>query len=86
MMSLPTDSPLSLRMLILMAFPLALAQTNVALIVAFNYLYTFLQLDPKELSDQLKRQGASIPGVRPGRNTAEYITKTLNRMSVLGEF
>jgi protein transport protein SEC61 subunit alpha len=58
--------------------------SNVALIVAFNYLYTFLQLDPKELSEQLKRQGASIPGVRPGRNTADYITKTLNRISVLG--
>ncbi|KAG7672533.1 hypothetical protein KSW81_001495 [Nannochloris sp. 'desiccata'] len=58
--------------------------TNVALIVAFNYLYTFLQLDPKELSEQLKRQGASVPGVRPGRNTAEFITKTLDRMSVLG--
>jgi protein transport protein SEC61 subunit alpha len=58
--------------------------TNVALIIAFNYLYTFLQLDPKELSEQLKRQGASIPGVRPGRSTAEYITKTLDRMSVLG--
>lgn len=58
--------------------------TNVALIVAFNYLYTFLQLDPAELSDQLKKQGASIPGVRPGRQTADYITKTLNRISVLG--
>lgn len=58
--------------------------SNVALIVAFNYLYTFLQLDPKELSEQLKRQGASIPGVRPGRNTADFITKTLNRISVLG--
>jgi protein transport protein SEC61 subunit alpha len=57
---------------------------NVALIVAFNYLYTFLQLDPKELADQLKRQGASVPGVRPGRATAEFITRTLNRMSVLG--
>lgn len=57
---------------------------NVALIVAFNYLYTFLQLEPKELSEQLKRQGASIPAVRPGRATAEFITKTLNRMSVLG--
>ncbi|KAL4427972.1 hypothetical protein ABPG75_002061 [Micractinium tetrahymenae] len=57
---------------------------NVALIVAFNYLYTFLQLDPKDLSEQLKRQGASIPGIRPGRATAEYITKTLDRMSVLG--
>lgn len=57
---------------------------NVALIVGFNYLYTFLQLDPKDLSDQLKRQGASISGVRPGRATAEFITKTLDRMSVLG--
>lgn len=43
------------------------------------------QLDPKDLSEQLKRQGASIPGIRPGRATAEYITKTLDRMSVLGE-
>ena len=43
-----------------------------------------LQLEPKELSEQLKRQGASIPAVRPGRATAEYITKTLDRMSVLG--
>lgn len=59
---------------------------NVALIVGFNYLYTFLQLDPKDLSDQLKRQGASISGVRPGRATAEFITKTLDRMSVLGEW
>ncbi|GAB4816752.1 hypothetical protein N2152v2_003798 [Parachlorella kessleri] len=57
---------------------------NVALIVGFNYLYTFLQLEPKELAEQLKRQGASIPAVRPGRATAEFITKTLNRMSVLG--
>lgn len=57
---------------------------NVALICFFNYLYTFLQLEPKELAEQLKRQGASIAGVRPGRNTADYVTKTLKRMSVLG--
>ncbi len=54
------------------------------LIVLFNYYYTFLQLDPKDMSDQLKRAGASIPAVRPGRATADYITKTLNRMSILG--
>lgn len=59
-------------------------QTNVLLIVLFNYYYTFLQLDPKDMSDQLKRAGASIPAVRPGRATADYITKTLNRMSILG--
>ncbi len=55
-----------------------------ALIVLFNYYYTFLQLDPKDLSDQLKRSGASIPAIRPGRATADYITTTLNRMSILG--
>ena len=55
-----------------------------ALIAFFNYYYTFLQLDPKDLADQLKRQGASIPSIRPGRNTADYITGTLQRMSILG--
>ena len=60
------------------------AQVNVSLIVLFNYYYTFLQLDPKDMADQLKRAGGAIPAVRPGRATAEYITKTLNRMSILG--
>ncbi|PVH36517.1 hypothetical protein PAHAL_6G090800 [Panicum hallii] len=47
--------------------------TNVLLIAFFNYYYTFLQLDPDDLSEQLKRQGASIPLVRPGKSTAAYI-------------
>lgn len=59
-------------------------QVSIALIVFFNYYYTFLQLDPADLADQLKRQGASIPAVRPGRATADFITGTLNRMSILG--
>ncbi|KAJ8560486.1 hypothetical protein K7X08_022346 [Anisodus acutangulus] len=41
--------------------------TNILLIAFFNYYYTFLQLDPDDVSDQLKRQGASIPLVRPVR-------------------
>eukprot|EP00803_Ostreobium_quekettii_P009075 evm.model.scf_4157.1 EVM.evm.TU.scf_4157.1 scf_4157:587-7984(-) len=57
---------------------------SVALIAFFNWYYTFIQLDPKDVSEQLKKQGASIPDVRPGNATTEYITKTLNRMSVLG--
>jgi protein transport protein SEC61 subunit alpha len=52
--------------------------------VFFNYYYTFLQLEPDDLAEQLKRQGASIPAVRPGRATAEFVTRTLTRMSVLG--
>ena len=59
-------------------------QTNIALIIAFNYYYTFLQLDPKDLADQLKRNGASIPAIRPGRATSSYISGTLQRMSILG--
>uniref|UniRef100_A0A0E0LSX4 Preprotein translocase subunit SECY, chloroplastic n=1 Tax=Oryza punctata TaxID=4537 RepID=A0A0E0LSX4_ORYPU len=47
--------------------------TNVLLIAFFNYYYTFLQLDPDDLSEQLKRQGASIPLVRPGKSTAAFI-------------
>jgi preprotein translocase subunit SecY len=48
--------------------------TNVLLIAFFNYFYTFLQLDPADVSEQLKRQGASIPSVRPGKATATFIT------------
>lgn len=47
--------------------------TNILLIAFFNYYYTFLQLDPDDVSEQLKRQGASIPLVRPGKSTAAYI-------------
>lgn len=42
------------------------------------------QLEPKDLSEQLKRTGAAIPGIRPGKQTAEYVTSTLTRMSILG--
>ena len=57
---------------------------NVAMICFFNYFYTFLQLEPKDVADQLKRQGASIPGVRPGAATRDYITRCLERLSLLG--
>ncbi|CAH9144950.1 unnamed protein product [Cuscuta epithymum] len=58
--------------------------TNVLLIAFFNYYYTFLQLDPDDVSEQLKRQGASIPLVRPGKSTAAFIRMVLSRISVLG--
>lgn len=58
--------------------------TNIVLIAFFNYYYTFLQLDPDDVSEQLKRQGASIPLVRPGKTTAAFIKTVLSRISVLG--
>ncbi|KAL5973927.1 protein kinase-like protein scy1 [Asimina triloba] len=53
--------------------------TNILLIAFFNYYYTFLQLDPDDVSEQLKRQGASIPLIRPGKSTAVYI-KTVSHL------
>ncbi|KAG2699256.1 hypothetical protein I3843_07G183900 [Carya illinoinensis] len=58
--------------------------TNILLIAFFNYYYTFLQLDPDDVSEQLKRQGASVPLVRPGKSTAAFIKMVLSRISVLG--
>ncbi|XP_047947204.1 preprotein translocase subunit SCY1, chloroplastic-like [Salvia hispanica] len=58
--------------------------TNILLIAFFNYYYTFLQLDPDDVSEQLKRQGASIPLIRPGKSTALFIKTVLSRISVLG--
>eukprot|EP00899_Mesostigma_viride_P007169 jgi/Mesvir1/16453/Mv12093-RA.1 len=57
---------------------------NVALIAFFNYFYTFLQLDPNDVSEQLKKSGASIQSIRPGNATANYLTKVLSRISFLG--
>jgi preprotein translocase SecY subunit len=62
----------------------AYVPVNIALICFFNYFYTFLQLEPKDVAEQLKRQGASIPGVRPGAATSGYITRVLERLSILG--
>lgn len=57
---------------------------NVALIGVFNYFYTFLQLEPNDVAQQLKKGGASVPGVRPGRATADYLSSVLERLSLLG--
>ncbi len=54
------------------------------LIIAFAYFYTSISFNPVEVSNNLKQNGGSIPGIRPGRPTAEYITKILNRITFIG--
>ncbi len=54
------------------------------LIFVFAYIYTFMQIKPKELSDNLKKQGGFIPGIRPGNETVNYISKVLVRISTVG--
>ena len=49
----------------------------VILILAFAYLYTFMQLKPSEMSENLNKNGGYIPGIRPGKDTTEYVKTVL---------
>jgi len=55
-----------------------------SLIVAFSFFYSSLVVNPKDLSQNLKKMGSSIPGIRPGTATSEYIGGVLNRLTLLG--
>jgi preprotein translocase subunit SecY len=54
------------------------------LIVLFTYFYTAVQFNPVEQADNLKKYGGFIPGVRPGRPTAEYLDRILARLTFPG--
>jgi preprotein translocase subunit SecY len=54
------------------------------LIIFFTYFYTAIQYNPNDIAENLKRSGGFIPGVRPGKQTAEYIDHVLTRISLPG--
>ena len=54
------------------------------LIVFFTYFYTAIIFNPVDLAENLKKQGAFVPGVKPGARTAEYIDRVLSRISLPG--
>jgi preprotein translocase subunit SecY len=56
----------------------------VFLIVFFAYFYTAIMYNPKDIAENLKKSGGFIPGVRPGRKTAEYIDMILTRVTLPG--
>lgn len=56
----------------------------VILIILFTFFYTKLQVDPEKISENLGKSGTYIPGIRPGSETKDYISKVLNRITVLG--
>jgi preprotein translocase subunit SecY len=56
----------------------------VILIIAFTYFYAFVQVNPEKVADNLKKQGGYIPGIRPGKNTQEYLTRVLYRLTFVG--
>ncbi len=54
------------------------------LILFFSYFYATLVVQPEDMSKNLKKMGASIPGVRPGNATTAYISKVMNRLTLIG--
>ena len=58
----------------------------IILIIAFTYIYTFLTINPEELSKNLNKNGGYIPGIRPGTETKKYISKVLGRITFMGAF
>ena len=53
-------------------------------IIFFCFFYTALMFNPKEIAENLKRQGAYVPGIRPGQQTAKYIDDVTTRLTVFG--
>jgi len=56
------------------------------LIIGFTYFYVSITFNPDEVSDNLKKYGGFIPGIRPGRPTAEYLRYVLSRLTAPGSF
>jgi preprotein translocase subunit SecY len=54
------------------------------LIIAFAYFYIAISFNPLEVSNNLKKNGGFIPGIRPGKPTTDYITKILNKIVFIG--
>jgi preprotein translocase subunit SecY len=64
--------------------PWLYAAFYLVLIVFFSYFYASLIMNPVDMAQNLKKMGASVPGIRPGRATSEYIERVLNRLTFLG--
>jgi len=54
------------------------------LIVGFTFFYTYVQFNPIELANNMKKNGGFVPGIRPGKPTSDYIAKVLNRITWFG--
>lgn len=57
---------------------------NALLIIFFTYFYTSVTFDPDDIADNMRKNGGFIPGIRPGRPTANFIRRSLNRLTIVG--
>ena len=56
------------------------------MIIFFTYFYTAIQFNPIEMSNNMKKNGGFIPGIRPGKPTSDYIARVLSRVTLAGAF
>lgn len=56
------------------------------LIILFTYFYTAVSFDPIEVSDNIKKYGGFVPGIRPGRPTSDYLSRVTERLTFVGAF
>ena len=54
------------------------------MVVLFTYFYTAITVNPNQMADDMKRNGGFIPGVKPGRKTAEYLDSVMSRITLPG--
>ncbi len=54
------------------------------MVVLFTYFYTAIVFDPKNVSENLQKNGGFVPGIRPGRQTADFLFKVMNRITLVG--
>lgn len=68
---LATDAPLGMLLYVVM-------------IIGFTFFYTFVQMNPQQMADNMKKNGGYIPGIRPGKATEKYLTRVMSRLTMSG--
>ncbi|SEM00067.1 MULTISPECIES: preprotein translocase subunit SecY [Paenibacillus] len=56
----------------------------VVMIFGFTFFYTFVQMNPQQMADNMKKNGGYIPGIRPGKATEKYLTRVMTRLTTAG--
>lgn len=56
----------------------------IVMIIGFTFFYTFVQMNPQQIAENMKKNGGYIPGIRPGKTTATYLTRVLTRLTMTG--
>lgn len=54
------------------------------LVIAFTFFYVSIVFDPDQVADNIQKRGGFIPGLRPGKETSEYLAKVSNRLNLFG--